>query len=95
MFTYTDMCFRYNEEMAANTANSQPRDIEMKEMGASKPNDDNKDTPNVEVKQPTCKKKKARLFWAMTKTFWFKCLVAAIFKFIFDLLQFVSPLILK
>jgi len=79
--------------MAAGRSNSQPREIEMKDMGgANAAGATNKNVPNVEVK--TCKKK-PRLFWAMTKAFWFKCLVASMFKVVFDLLQFVSPLILK
>lgn len=96
---------RHNEEVAArNQPTEQSKDIEMKDMGGATGNagdvnkttaDGDKSTPNVEVRQAQCKKKKPRLFWSMAKTFWFKCLVAAIFKVIFDLLQFVSPLILK
>lgn len=93
---FTDVChFRSEEEnTTANGSSSPPREIEMKEMGGAKSAGASKDTPDVEIK-PCPSKKKPRLFWAMTKTFWFKCLVAALFKVVFDLLQFVSPLILK
>ncbi|WAQ96704.1 MRP1-like protein, partial [Mya arenaria] len=70
------------------------REVEMKDMsgGASK---DIKDTPEVQTIQQECKKENPRLFRAMAKTFWFKTLCAAGFKLVFDMLQFVSPLLLK
>lgn len=65
----------------------------MKVMGGT--NEDIKDTPEAKIIQQECGKKKPRLFWAMVKTFWFRAFIAAVYKFIFDILQFVSPLILK
>ena len=62
------------------------KEVEMKEMTKDG------ETPEVKVQ---CDKKKPRLFWAMLKTFWFKSFIAAVYKLIFDVLQFVSPLILK
>ncbi|WAQ96712.1 MRP3-like protein [Mya arenaria] len=79
---------------AKPSSNSASREVEMKDMsgGASK---DIKDTPEVQTIQQECKKENPRLFRAMAKTFWFKTLCAAGFKLVFDMLQFVSPLLLK
>ncbi|XP_052772990.1 multidrug resistance-associated protein 1-like isoform X2 [Mya arenaria] len=79
---------------AKPSSHSASREVEMKDMsgGASK---DIKDTPEVQTIQQECKKENPRLFRAMAKTFWFKTLCAAGFKLVFDMLQFVSPLLLK
>ncbi|XP_052261658.1 multidrug resistance-associated protein 1-like isoform X6 [Dreissena polymorpha] len=80
---------------ATQQSSSLPRDIEMKEMGASGGAKDIKDTPEAKVIQSEMVKKQPRLFLAMVKTFWFKSLVAAGYKLLYDMLQFVSPLLLK
>ena len=65
-------------------------DIELKEAGCSS---------DVKVVGKKCeeegKQKEPRLFWAMVKAFGMKALVAALFKLVFDIMQFLSPLIMK
>lgn len=61
-------------------------DIELKEPGCSS---------DVKVVDKESKQKEPRLFWAMMKAFGMKALVAALFKLVFDILQFLSPLIMK
>ncbi|XP_060581167.1 multidrug resistance-associated protein 1-like isoform X5 [Ruditapes philippinarum] len=78
-------CRRVHESLSPATETN-AKEVEMKEM----PREDS--TPKVQIQ---CEKKKPRLFWAMMKTFWFKSFIAAVYKLIFDVLQFVSPLILK
>lgn len=46
-------------------------------------------------KERECKGKEPRLFWAMVKAFGMKALEAAAFKLVYDILQFLSPLIMK
>ena len=75
------------------TGEAEPREMEMKEMGANKHNPD--EIPKVTISEAECKKSVPRLFLAIIKTFGIKCLVAALFKAVFDVLQFVSPIILK
>ena len=67
-------------------------DIEMKEPGHSA---DGNQPLEVKVVTSDCKQKEPRLFWAMVKAFGMKALSAALFKLIFDILQFLSPLIMK
>ncbi|XP_053393097.1 multidrug resistance-associated protein 1-like isoform X3 [Mercenaria mercenaria] len=81
-------CKRVNEETRTG-AESNATEVEMKEIRKDG------DTPEVKILEQQCSKKKPRLFWAMVKTFWFKSFIAAVYKLIFDVLQFVSPLILK
>jgi hypothetical protein len=73
-------------ESSSPATETNAKEVEMKEM----PREDS--TPKVQIQ---CEKKKPRLFWAIMKTFWFKSFIAAVYKLIFDVLQFVSPLILK
>ena len=61
-------------------------DIELKEPGQS---------AEVKVVDHESKQKEPRLFWAMVKAFGMKALSAALFKLLFDILQFLSPLIMK
>ncbi|KAL3875737.1 hypothetical protein ACJMK2_033658 [Sinanodonta woodiana] len=49
----------------------------------------------TEVKVTSPPKSEPRLFLSMVKTYWFQLLVAAFFKLVYDILQFVSPWILK
>lgn len=72
---------------------SKENDIELKEPGGS---------AEVKIvdkeckeKEKECKGKEPRLFWAMVKAFGTKALEAAAFKLIYDILQFLSPLIMK
>lgn len=81
--------FRTHVE-ANQAAAADVNDIELKEIGKGEDS-----VPDVKVTQHQCRRKKPRLFWAMFKTFWFRSFIAAVYKFIFDVLQFVSPLILK
>ena len=63
--------------------------MELKEAGCSS------DVKVVGKQCPEGKQKSPRLFWAMVKAFGMKALVAALFKLVFDILQFLSPLIMK